>query len=214
MDGLGGPPVFADPSSRQITESLALEMAAVREKIAEIAEIEREIALVTSIRDSIFESDLAGNFAGDSVDVSDDNFTDNDDEHSRQGFSRPGNKGNNNQKSGGTPSPGGTPYQSTSNLAPRVPPLPNSPSFASSLTGATAMDEGVDDKQFKFKEPLWYNEKWTRQVVKGNFMTIVARPKIVEDGEWLAHQGMLFTLSIGHIPSFCLTRCASVEVLS
>lgn len=57
------------------------------------------------------------------------------------------------------------------------------------------MDEGADDKQFiKVKDPLWYNEKWTRQVVKGNFMTIVARPKIVEDGEWLAHQGMLTML--------------------
>jgi hypothetical protein len=113
------------------------------------------------------------------------------DGYSRQGFSRPGNKSNNSQKPGGTPSPGGTPYQSSSNLAPRVPPLPNSPSFASSLTGATTMDEGMDDKQFvKVKDPLWYNEKWTRQVVKGNFMTIVARPKIVEDGEWLAHQGM------------------------
>ena len=63
------------------------------------------------------------------------------------------------------------------------------------------MDEGSDGGQFKFKEPIWYNEKWTRQVVKGNFMTIVARPKIVDDGEWIAHQGMLFNIYSISLPS-------------
>lgn len=26
-------------------------------------------------------------------------------------------------------------------------------------------------------------------IVKGNFMTLAAKPKLVEEGEWLAHQG-------------------------
>ncbi len=38
--------------------------------------------------------------------------------------------------------------------------------------------------------PLWLNPAYARHIVKGNFMTLSARPKTVEHGEWLAHQGM------------------------
>jgi hypothetical protein len=41
------------------------------------------------------------------------------------------------------------------------------------------------------KNPLWYQEKWTQLSVKGNFMTIIVRPKMVDDGEWIAHVSML-----------------------
>lgn len=36
--------------------------------------------------------------------------------------------------------------------------------------------------------PLWLNPAYTKQIVKGNFMTLSARPKTVEQGEWIAHQ--------------------------
>jgi hypothetical protein len=199
MHGLGGPPVSVEPFSHQMAEACASEIAIAQERVHEI---ERQLAVITSIIETTSMDDPIGIVLNSPIS---DSADDDDGEHRRQGFSRPGNKGGNNQKSSGTPSPGGTPYQSSSNLAPRVPPLPNSPSFASSLTGATAMDEGLDGGQFKFKEPIWYNEKWTRQVVKGNFMTIVARPKIVDDGEWIAHQGMLLNIfSISLPKSFCL----------
>ncbi|KAH0551451.1 hypothetical protein GP486_007336, partial [Trichoglossum hirsutum] len=176
MDGLRGPLAYITSFSRRITEIDGSRETLLQQRLAKAAQ--SNIDLAGSTRTALSPQRRS---------VRDP--TDFRNWHSRQGFSRPGNKGTNNQKSGGTPSPSATPYQSSSTLAPRVPPLPNSPSFASSLTGTTAMDEGADDKQFiKVKDPLWYNEKWTRQVVKGNFMTIVARPKIVEDGEWLAHQ--------------------------
>lgn len=38
--------------------------------------------------------------------------------------------------------------------------------------------------------PLWLNPGYARHIVKGNFMTLSARPKTVEQGEWIAHQGM------------------------
>jgi hypothetical protein len=37
--------------------------------------------------------------------------------------------------------------------------------------------------------PLWLNPNYAKHIVKGNFMTLSARPKTVEQGEWIAHQG-------------------------
>lgn len=39
----------------------------------------------------------------------------------------------------------------------------------------------VDNKRF-------FNEKYAKCSVKGNFLTLAAQPKNVELGEWLAHQ--------------------------
>ncbi|RFU72058.1 mob1 phocein [Trichoderma arundinaceum] len=36
--------------------------------------------------------------------------------------------------------------------------------------------------------PLWLNTACAKHIVKGNFMTLSARPKTVEQGEWVAHQ--------------------------
>jgi len=38
-------------------------------------------------------------------------------------------------------------------------------------------------------KPLWLNNAYAQHIVKGNFMTLSARPKTVEQGEWIAHQG-------------------------
>lgn len=38
--------------------------------------------------------------------------------------------------------------------------------------------------------PLWLNPNYAKHIVKGNFMTLSARPKTVEQGEWIAHQGL------------------------
>jgi hypothetical protein len=40
-------------------------------------------------------------------------------------------------------------------------------------------------------KPLWLNDMYAKHIVKGNFMTLSARPKTVEQGEWIAHQGIL-----------------------
>jgi len=39
--------------------------------------------------------------------------------------------------------------------------------------------------------PIWLNPAYARHIVKGNFMTLSAKPKTVEEGEWVAHHGML-----------------------
>ncbi|OAA62811.1 protein kinase activator [Niveomyces insectorum RCEF 264] len=36
--------------------------------------------------------------------------------------------------------------------------------------------------------PLWLNPAYAKHIVKGNFMTLSARPKSIEPGEWIAHQ--------------------------
>ena len=45
-------------------------------------------------------------------------------------------------------------------------------------------------------KPLWLNNAYTKHIVKGNFMTLIARPKTVEHGEWIAHQGQFSLVSL------------------
>lgn len=40
-------------------------------------------------------------------------------------------------------------------------------------------------------KPLWLNAMHAKHIVKGNFMTLSAKPKTLEQGEWVAHQGEL-----------------------
>ncbi|KAK7414303.1 Maintenance of ploidy protein mob2 [Neonectria punicea] len=83
---------------------------------------------------------------------------------------------------------------SSSSLAPRVPPLPNSPSLALTIgmddsSGAMAPnDDLISSYHLPRPLPLWLNSQYAKHIVKGNFMTLSARPKTVEQGEWIAHQ--------------------------
>lgn len=45
---------------------------------------------------------------------------------------------------------------------------------------------------------MWLNSAYAKHIVKGNFMTLSARPKTVEQGEWIAHQGAFFPLLSQH----------------
>src|SRR3954466_6045981 len=110
-------------------------------------------------------------------------------------------------KNGGTKSPGtpngasptsptGTSQGSLSStsLAPRVPPLPNSPSLSQTLsmnesTGNNPSGDALSIYNLPRPKPLWLNNSYAQHIVKGNFMTLSARPKTVEQGEWIAHQG-------------------------
>ena len=40
------------------------------------------------------------------------------------------------------------------------------------------------------RPPFFFRDEYSSLIVKGNFMTLAAKPKLVEEGEWLAHQGM------------------------
>ncbi|KID90138.1 Mob1/phocein [Metarhizium guizhouense ARSEF 977] len=98
---------------------------------------------------------------------------------------------------GGPPVPADTASQgsqSSTNLAPKVPPLPNSPSLAQTI-GMDASSSGMSNAEdiiinyhLPRPLPLWLNAQYVKHIVKGNFMTLSARPKTVEQGEWIAHQ--------------------------
>ncbi|KAL8288959.1 hypothetical protein RB597_000849 [Gaeumannomyces tritici] len=83
--------------------------------------------------------------------------------------------------------------QSSTSLASKLPPLPNSPSLAYSIgmddSGVMASGEDIlNSYHLPRPLPLWLNPGYARHIVKGNFMTLSARPKTVEQGEWIAHQ--------------------------
>ena len=94
--------------------------------------------------------------------------------------------------------------QSTASLA-KLPPLPNSPSLAQTigmdesggLRGILASaDEVLASYHLPRPLPMWLNPSYAKHIVKGNFMTLSARPKTVEQGEWIAHQSELFWSSL------------------
>lgn len=86
------------------------------------------------------------------------------------------------------------PGQPSANLAPKVPPLPNSPSLAQTIgmdesSGVIASgDDIIISYHLPRPLPLWVNGQYAKHIVRGNFMTLSARPKTVEQGEWIAHQ--------------------------
>jgi hypothetical protein len=94
----------------------------------------------------------------------------------RQGFGRGNTKSTQNLKAATNGSQAPSP---TSN-APEMPPLLASPSISSTLSYESTYSEGSNKK--------FFNEKYAKCSVKGNFLTLAAQPKNVELGEWLAHQ--------------------------
>ena len=40
------------------------------------------------------------------------------------------------------------------------------------------------------KSPLFFREEHAGFIARGNFATLALKPQLVEEGEWLAHQGM------------------------
>ncbi|CAI6089381.1 unnamed protein product, partial [Clonostachys chloroleuca] len=55
---------------------------------------------------------------------------------------------------------------------------------------ATTASSSIDGPVSSWPRPLpaWLNRASAKHIVKGNFMTLSARPKTVEPGEWIAHQ--------------------------
>jgi hypothetical protein len=105
-----------------------------------------------------------------------------------RGFGRQSNKGNaQGGKGNGTPSP--TLSTPTSALPPTVPPVPQSPALSESmsLAGQPGLENQPPPQR---RPPFFFREEYANLIVKGNFMTLAAKPHLVEDGEWLAHQGL------------------------
>jgi hypothetical protein len=56
-------------------------------------------------------------------------------------------------------------------------------------TGSLPTGDALSIYNLPRPKPLWLNNAYAQHIVKGNFMTLSARPKTVEQGEWIAHQG-------------------------
>lgn len=105
-----------------------------------------------------------------------------------QRFARQANKGNQQNKGNGQQSPSPISYQpSPPSQLPSVPPVPHSPalSAAMSLDSQPPSDAQAPTSR---KPPFFFREEYAGLIVKGNFMTLAAKPKLVDEGEWLAHQ--------------------------
>jgi hypothetical protein len=87
--------------------------------------------------------------------------------------------------------------QSSLNLPTKLPPLPNSPSLGLSFgtddlgSMASSGDDILQGYHLPRPLPIWLNPLYAKHIVKGNFMTLSARPKTVDSGEWIAHQGAI-----------------------
>jgi len=106
----------------------------------------------------------------------------------RQGFGRQTNKNSNNQAKGNaqnssSPTGFGNPLAQTLSEGQRSPVL----SSAMSLEGPSP---SASQTSLPRRPPYFFREEYASLIVKGNFMTLAAKPGLVEEGEWLAHQGM------------------------
>jgi len=82
-----------------------------------------------------------------------------------------------------TSSPSG--YSSSSLGQPSVAAAPPSPSLATSMP---TNDQARNSNQNMNRVPLFFREEHAGFIVKGNFMTLAAKPHLIEQGEWMAHQ--------------------------
>ena len=58
-------------------------------------------------------------------------------------------------------------------------------------TSSLSRDDPLAYYNLPRPKPAWLHEAYAKHIVKGNFMTLSARPKTVEQGEWIAHQGTI-----------------------
>lgn len=78
-------------------------------------------------------------------------------------------------------------------------------------SGATASDDPLSAYALPKPLPLWLNNSYAKHIVKGNFMTLSARPKTVEQGEWIAHHGKLILYAVSRLFSLLTCYCLVVE---
>lgn len=67
--------------------------------------------------------------------------------------------------------------------------MPAAPASPSLTASTTTNDQARQPTPISNRTPLFFREEHAGFIVKGNFMTLAAKPHLVEEGEWLAHQG-------------------------
>ncbi|KAH0390315.1 Mob1/phocein, partial [Aureobasidium melanogenum] len=100
-----------------------------------------------------------------------------------RGFGRQSNKTQQNKAS--TPSPT---MQSPASLTPgSSQQMPLSPGLSATAMSFENRDPSADNLSNQ-RPPFFFREQYANLIVKGNFMTLAAKPVLIEEGEWLAHQ--------------------------
>ncbi|KAK5168010.1 uncharacterized protein LTR77_006577 [Saxophila tyrrhenica] len=102
-----------------------------------------------------------------------------------QATRKQGNNNNANQPPNRANTSSPTAYGASGLGAPAMPAAPPSPSLSTTMT---SNDQAHQNNQQQKKIPLFFREDYAGFIVKGNFMTLAARPVLVEEGEWLSHQ--------------------------
>lgn len=116
---------------------------------------------------------------------------------SRQGFGRQSNRGNGNgNNSNNQPKANGSQNSSPTTFTPPPNSTTNSPSLPSMSSSDTGMANVENHPGREPPKPFFFREKYATLGVKGNFMPLAAQPRYVDLGEWLAHQGELFSTDI------------------
>jgi hypothetical protein len=80
-------------------------------------------------------------------------------------------------------------YSPSALVPPSIPAAPASPSLTHSISNndqATQKNASMNAN----RTPIYFREEHAGFIVKGNFMTLAAKPHLVEEGEWLAHQSL------------------------
>jgi hypothetical protein len=79
--------------------------------------------------------------------------------------------------------------QSSATLAPgSSQQMPLSPGLSATAMSFESRDPSVEPLSNQ-RPPFFFREQYANLIVKGNFMTLAAKPVLVEEGEWLSHQG-------------------------
>lgn len=110
---------------------------------------------------------------------------------SRQGFGGRSNKNSNNQPPQGK---GNASPTMSHQAAPQQYPPSQGQMYSPSMAPAAPNDSAPIESERapspqNRKPPYFFREEHANLIVKGNFMTLAAKPKMVDEGEWLAHQG-------------------------
>ncbi|KIW06746.1 uncharacterized protein PV09_02439 [Verruconis gallopava] len=105
----------------------------------------------------------------------------------RQGFAGRNNKSQAGKGNGQGVSSPTTLSSPSSSLAPSLPSVPHSPGLSSTMSYEN-IPAADSQPSLQRRPPFFFREEYSNLIVKGNFMTLAAKPVLVDEGEWLAHQ--------------------------
>lgn len=82
----------------------------------------------------------------------------------------------------------GSPGQSPTAYSQPTPPLSHSSSYSTQTGSNSDNGSSVGDKQVKSDSKYFYQPRFAKLGVKGNFMPLAAQPANADLADWLAHQ--------------------------